>query len=105
MSLLDKNYYIYQSPFLLNYFYLIIINNITAYSILLYIQGSQGILQVLMKAEHEKNTVILYLYKICYSYLVPGFFLESLMNVEFHILATMLGQILLMYFLERKNVP
>lgn len=27
------------------------------------------------------------------------------MNVEFHILATMLGQILLMYFLERKNVP
>lgn len=78
----------------LNYLDFIINNNTTAYSILLYIQGSQGILEVLMNEQGMKKLTW---------YLVTGFFLEILMQTEFHSLATTSGQILFIYFLCRKK--
>lgn len=53
---LDKNSIISINLLLsLNYLDFIINNNIIAYSILLYIQGSQGILQVLMNEQDMKK--------------------------------------------------
>lgn len=68
----------------LNYLDFIINKNITAYSILLYIQESQSILQVLMNKQGTKKKAV-----ILYS--VTGDFLEIIMCAEFHSLAMLSG--------------
>lgn len=82
---LDKNSVTSINLFLsLNYLDFIVNINITAYSILLYIQGSQGNLQILMNVQDTKK----------HCYFVTGLFLEILMHTDFCSLATMSGQIL-----------
>lgn len=67
--LLDKNSITSINLLLsLNYLDFIINNYITAYSILLYIQGSQGILQLLMNEQGMKKTC----YFVFSYWLLPG---------------------------------